>query len=248
MKKLILLLLFVPLISFGQTSEGYFASANEKMKVKDYYGAIADFTKAIEIGEPPQVSMFYMNRGLAKFYLKDYSGAIADQNKSIELFPNPAPYYVRGQAKFFSGEDYSGAIADFTKAIELKPDYAIAYFFRGGTKEMLGDLRGACADWRRAASLGHSNSAKLVRDQCGVDPKTNSNNRISSSNQGNTSTNPKVELDGNAYYNRGNAKKNSGDKKGACADFEIAIRPSSKLNIDRKDEIRLLKWVTRNCY
>jgi len=37
---------------------------------------------------------------------------------------------------------------------------------RGIAKELLKDLRGACADWRRAANLGHSNSAKWVREEC----------------------------------------------------------------------------------
>ena len=63
-------------------------------------------------------------------------------------------------------KDYYGAIADYTKAIELDPDYASAYANRGINKENLGDLNGACKDWRKAASLGHSNSAKWVRDQC----------------------------------------------------------------------------------
>ena len=63
MKKLILLLLFIPLVSFGQdygketvvyetptnlqTAEEYFNSAFNKENLKDYYGAIADYTKAI---------------------------------------------------------------------------------------------------------------------------------------------------------------------------------------------------------
>ena len=48
MKKLILLLLFVPLISFGQTAEAYNESGKAKYDLKDYEGAIKDFTKAIE--------------------------------------------------------------------------------------------------------------------------------------------------------------------------------------------------------
>ena len=42
----------------------------------------------------------------------------------------------------------------------------VAYSYRGIAKEDLGDLNGACADWRKAASLGHSNSAEWGRDQC----------------------------------------------------------------------------------
>ena len=59
-----------------------------------------------------------------------------------------------------------GAINDYSKVIELNPDFDTAYSNRGIAKENLGDLNGACNDWRKAASLGDSNSAKWVRDQC----------------------------------------------------------------------------------
>ena len=51
-------------------------------------------------------------------------------------------------------------------SLNLNIDYAIAYSNRGIRKENVGDLNVACKYWRRAASLGHSNSAKWVRDQC----------------------------------------------------------------------------------
>ena len=54
----------------------------------------------------------------------------------------------------------------FTKAIELDPNYANAYYNRGISKENLGDLNGACADWKKAAALGHKNSTKWVANQC----------------------------------------------------------------------------------
>ena len=64
-------------------------------------------------------------------------------------------------------KDYYGAIADYTKAIGFDPDYAGAYSNRGISKENIGDLNGACVDWRKAAGLGDANSAKWVREQCG---------------------------------------------------------------------------------
>jgi hypothetical protein len=42
----------------------------------------------------------------------------------------------------------------------------MAYGNRGIAKENLGDLNGACGDWRKAASLGSQNSAQMVRDGC----------------------------------------------------------------------------------
>ena len=121
------LALLISFNSFGQTAKEYFDNGIEKIINEDYYGAIADFTKAIEID------------------------------------PNYARAYVlRGDSK----EDYYAAIADYTKAIEIDPNYDYAYAFRGVAKEELGDLNGACADWKEAAKLGYDEAVKWVSDQC----------------------------------------------------------------------------------
>ena len=38
--------------------------------------------------------------------------------------------------------------------IELRPNDESPYVRRGGSKYDLGDLNGACKDWKKAASLG----------------------------------------------------------------------------------------------
>ena len=50
MKKILFTLaLLISFSSFGQTSAQYFKSGFDKFEAKDYYGAIADYTKAIEL-------------------------------------------------------------------------------------------------------------------------------------------------------------------------------------------------------
>ena len=67
MKKLLFTLaLIVFFNSFGQTAEEYFNSGYDKAQVKDYYGAIADYTKVIEIN--PNLAEAYYNRGFSKAY------------------------------------------------------------------------------------------------------------------------------------------------------------------------------------
>ncbi len=115
MKKLLFLLFSNKLISFGQTAKEYFQSGYDKAENGDYYGAIADFTKAIEL-KPNNASTYY-NRGLAKAKLEDYKAAIADYTKAIEFDPNDAmAYNYRAIAKELSGID---GCADARKAKEL---------------------------------------------------------------------------------------------------------------------------------
>ena len=83
MKKLLLVLLFVPLVSFGQSAEEFFNRGNAKYNLKDYKGAIADFTKAIELN--PDDATAYNNRGYSKAGLDDLDGACADFRKAISL-------------------------------------------------------------------------------------------------------------------------------------------------------------------
>ncbi len=74
--------------------------------------------------------------------------------------------YFRKANERFANEDYQGAIADYNKAIEINPQLATAYKNRGITKELIDDLTGACADWRKASSLGVQDAFGWVRDQC----------------------------------------------------------------------------------
>lgn len=89
--------------------------------MRDYYGAIADYTKAIELS--PNSADNYFNRGNEKAYLKDYYGAIADYTKAIELDPNYGiAYFTRGASKEKLG-DMSGACSDYKIAASFGNTY-----------------------------------------------------------------------------------------------------------------------------
>ena len=92
-------------------------SGTEKYWKGDYQGAVADYTKAIDIN--PQNSNAYSNRGAAKHDLKDYQGAIADWNKAIEINPQNADAYSnRGVARELAN-NLGGACRDWRKAVDL---------------------------------------------------------------------------------------------------------------------------------
>ena len=83
MKKLLLIfLVFITSVSYGQTAKEYFERGLSK------------YSKAINNSDA------YVNRGISKYVLQDYQGAIADYSKAIELNPNYSEAYVnRGSSK-----------------------------------------------------------------------------------------------------------------------------------------------------
>ena len=115
-------LLFVPEKVYAGDNSYYFDRAFEKGENGDYYGAISDYTKAIEIN--PIEADVYNNRGNVKVALKDYYGAISDYTKAIEMNPNYSKAYSnRGITKKAMG-DIQGACSDWEKASSLGNDTA----------------------------------------------------------------------------------------------------------------------------
>src|SRR5262249_54536636 len=124
----------------------------------DFEGAIADFTKAIEISSrpgdrgrtddwwgkigpatsfdkvrvlDPLAAAAYANRGLARYRLRDYEGAIADCDRAIAINPRlPNAYSNRGVARH-ALKDYDRALVDLGRAIAINPRDAEAYNNRG---------------------------------------------------------------------------------------------------------------------
>ena len=150
-------------------AERYIKSGFEKYQEKDFYGAISDLTKAVELDpeyvEANEPATVYFFLGVSKFNLKLYSEAIIDLDKSIQFKPNFLNFFFRGSSKARLN-NHQEAIIDFDKSIEIDPSYAKAYFFRGGSKLAEKDPIGACNDWKKAASLGDKRATSLVSDYC----------------------------------------------------------------------------------
>jgi tetratricopeptide (TPR) repeat protein len=137
---------------FGTNSEAnsFLYSGKLKLGSGDYKGAIADFTKSIELDQ--KLAAAYFNRGIAKGITGDSQGRLADFRKTIEVDPTPInaeAYYNRGTAKSFIG-DNNGALTDYTKAIDLNPAHGEAYHQRGKIKETMGDKEGATLDYKQS--------------------------------------------------------------------------------------------------
>lgn len=70
-----------------------------------------------------------------------------------------------GQTKLHTG-DNQGAIQELDNAIKLNPQNADAYYWRAVAKCYLSDNAGCCADYEKAAKLGHPSAADMVQKYC----------------------------------------------------------------------------------
>ena len=101
----------------NKNAKDLYNSGIDKAESGNLEGAIADWTKAIEIY--PRFTYAYYNRGFVKHELQDYQGAIDDYTKAIELNPELyQPYTNRGITLELIG-NLKDACRDWKKAVDL---------------------------------------------------------------------------------------------------------------------------------
>ena len=158
MKRLVLpvLLLAASLIAIandatGQTAKEYCNQGVAKQKKGDLDGALADYTRAIELN--PFDAILYNNRGVAKTAKGNLDSAIADFDRALQLDSrNAEAYDNRGIAVQKTG-DLDGALRNYDRAIDLSGKFARAFAHRGYIKMTKGDLDGALGDYNNAIAL-----------------------------------------------------------------------------------------------
>ena len=146
---------------YGDVND-FINQGNEKLKLKDYTGALSEFAKAININ--PDNWRYYNLCGQAKDGLKDYSGATDEYSKALEILSkeNKSDGSIKQSIGILYGnranskdnfKDYNGAIADYSLAIENIyniPDVPQYYYYRGNVKLKLKDFSGAESDFSEA--------------------------------------------------------------------------------------------------
>ncbi len=160
---LTLLLLSLITVSAGaqtlKSADEYSQRGIARFEKNDLAGAIADFTKAIEL-EGRNREFCYYFRGIAQYRQGNLAEAITDLGQAIALKPHPRFYDDRGNLLAKKG-DFEGAIADLNKAIEIAPDYAKAYGDRGLVRLMLGEDKAAEADLQKCFELDRALEAQM---------------------------------------------------------------------------------------
>lgn len=117
----------------------YFKRGIAQFDRGDYYGALADFDRAISADPLQKTFLIYAYIGSARFSLGEYQLAEAAYNIGYELKPeDPA----------------------------LVKDWYRMLYNRGLVRHRLKDNEGACADWQLAQIYGIDDAKKLIEKYC----------------------------------------------------------------------------------
>ena len=128
---------------------GHYRQGMRLLAPGDFQGAIAQFTKAVDIF--PEYPDAYLGRGKAHQGAGQNAAALADFEKAIAIDPtSELAYTLRGMLEQSQGET-DKALADFTRSIHLRPTYD-AYYQRGRTYQTLDQPKRALADYNAAVT------------------------------------------------------------------------------------------------
>jgi tetratricopeptide (TPR) repeat protein len=166
MKQQLTILAFIFLtISYGQTADEYLKSGIEKHNLKDFEGAIEEYSKAIKADK--NLRDGYFNRGVCELGLKDFKSAKKDFDKTIELDPKFVKAFYSRATVYASQEKYVEALPDLDKTIELDQTLPNALNLRGQIRAQTGNKKGACEDFNKAKKNGDKQADKYLSQFCG---------------------------------------------------------------------------------
>ncbi len=218
----------------GSESAGYLSSGNSKFDKKDYAGAIADFTRAIELDA--KASKLYHNRGMAKMKTDDRSGAIEDFIRVIEIERQLVEAFLDGKEGASARGDEKDFAVDPARVYpaDLVPDYAFAFDNRGLLRYMQGDYNGAIDDFTAAIALDPKFALPYKHRGYAKNDLQDYPGAIEDYSRA-------IKLDkksGEAYRERALAKELVGDTEGAFADFKKAAKLGDKISLKKLDDLK----------
>jgi serine/threonine protein kinase/Tfp pilus assembly protein PilF len=130
---------------------GYRGRGLVALRVRDFAGAKADLTRAIDRSSSP-TSELYLNRALAYQGLKDFPAGLADLEAAAGLgAPRTRVLLMRARLRELAG-DKPGAAADLAAGMMMTPADDVGWVTRGNAR-VTSDPAGAVTDYDAALKL-----------------------------------------------------------------------------------------------
>ena len=127
------------------------ASSGSKLTVKDYYGAVEDADKALQL-DPNNTRALYF-RAAAHNLIGEYGDAARDATRGLSMQPNDAPLHDARDWAYNRMGRFVDAVADAHFALESNPRDGYALANRAYADEQRGDYQAMAEDYQAAAAL-----------------------------------------------------------------------------------------------
>ncbi|MCB1274931.1 MAG: tetratricopeptide repeat protein [Prosthecobacter sp.] len=198
-------------------ARGYMGRGRARLLLEDPEGAIADFTRVIDL--TPKDSTALNNRAVAYNKVGKRDLALADYTRAIELNPQSATFYFNRAFTWNLVNEPEKALADYGKAIELDPKSDNFYVDRAEVFRGRGEYEKAVADCDKAIELNAKNAFAYF-NRASAYNQFGENERALADYDKAVELAPKVAK---FHNNRGFFLMNRGDNEGAIASFDKAL-------------------------
>jgi len=141
-------------VNLGPTASAYLYRGVTRYYLREYQGAVEDFTGALTDGS--DLVSPYLWRCRAQYRLKQYQAGLSDCDQYVMQRPEEYEgYYARGILRSRAGSQ-DGAMADYRRAIELAEspgDSANAWYGLGLASERAGRKKDAATAYERTLDI-----------------------------------------------------------------------------------------------
>lgn len=133
------------------TAADFYLQGGDKLNRRDYQGAIADFTQAIELN--PDYAEAYYSRSLGHYRQRNAPKALEDLTQAIELNPQYTQAYVQRGVVQANSRNTPASLNDYRQALRLSPLDATILYRQGLSQAHLRQYQGALITLNRALAF-----------------------------------------------------------------------------------------------
>ena len=141
-----------------------------KSSIGDYYGAINDYDKIIELNTDyplkyTEISMVYNNKSYAFVKLKKYAKALPIVEIALKLDKSDWHYWDTRAEIYLNLGLYQKCISDLDKALKIKKNEN-SYFLRGLAYIRIGEKEKGCKDLSKSGEFGNEKAYEEINKNC----------------------------------------------------------------------------------